>query len=74
MKQRLEALTELVSLMAAGVLLYRITNPDGPEPLELLRNAWADLRRRLEAERSYRQAFEDALEEVQNLPETETES
>lgn len=74
MKGRLEVLSELVSLLAAGILLYRITNPDGPEPLDILRDGWGELRRRLEAERSYRRAFEEALEEVRDLPETEGNS
>lgn len=70
-KARLEILSELLSLAACAVLLYRMTNPDGPEPVELAREgyrrAWTWLQERTALER----AAEDTLQAIRDLPETE---
>lgn len=62
---------ELLSLLACGLLLYRMANPDGPEPLDLARDgyrrAWAWMRERTALER----AAEDTLQAIRDLPETE---
>lgn len=71
MKERLAVLSELLSLAACAVILYRVANPDGPEPIELARDgyrrAWAWLQERTALER----AAEDTLQAIRDLPETE---
>lgn len=74
MKGRLELASEALGLLAAAVLLYRITVPDGPEPLEVLRGAWADARGWVRSQRQYRAAMLETLERIRDLPETEGES
>ena len=71
MKDRLALASEALSFLAAGILVYRLVNPEGPEPLELVRSAWADARAWVRSQRQYRQAFEETLEGIRDLPETE---
>lgn len=73
MKERLELTGEFLSLLAAGLLVYRMVAPDGPEPLELLRQAWRDGRAWAHSRRQYRAAMLDTLERIRDLPETEGE-
>jgi hypothetical protein len=73
-KQRLELASEVLSLLAAALFLYRIANPAGPEPLELVREAYHDARHWLQQQRSYRRAMLDTLERIRDLPETEGDS
>ena len=65
----LEHVNAALELAVSLAVLYHLVT--GEDPLELLRDAWGSLRRRLEAERSYRQAMEDTLEGIRDLPETE---
>lgn len=71
MKERLEIAGELLSLAAGALLLYRFLNPGGPEPLDIVRDAWGSLVHRIESERQYRAAMEQELQRIRDLPETE---
>lgn len=64
----------LLSFAAGALLLYRMAVPDGPEPLDILRDAWGELRGWARARRQYRAAMLETLEGIRDLPETEGES
>lgn len=70
-KERVELASELLSLLACAVLLYRMADPYGPDPIDLAREsyrrAWAWLQERTALERS----AEDTLQAIRDLPETE---
>lgn len=71
MKQRIEVVSELLSLAACVLLLYRMANPDGPEPLELARDGYRRAIAWLEERSALERAADETLEAIRNLPETE---
>lgn len=68
-RSNLERAVSVTVELASLALVWRAL--DGPDPRDLLRDAWDALRRRFESELQYRRAMEATLERIRDLPETE---
>lgn len=73
LRSGLELLSVALEVLGAGVILYRLAAPNGPEPLDLLRDAWGDAKAWVRSRRQYRSAMLETLERIRDLPETDNE-